>query len=74
MKIEVYYRFGSPPLMVDADQVVIRANNGSVISAAATYGDGASVLHTRRDDPDFQQRLNELGIRDPDGVDSQQAG
>lgn len=62
VEITLKDRFGEKPIRLDADQVLIRQDNGTPIAVAATLGDSRTQVLTVFGMKDFRRRLAELGV------------
>ena len=55
---------GSAPIRIDANQVVVRQDNGTVIAVAAEYGIDRCQLVSHAGDDDFNDVLRKLSIKE----------
>lgn len=53
---------GTPPIVLDATQIIVRLDDGTPICAASHYGPDGSYAVARVGDTDFQQMLRALGV------------
>jgi hypothetical protein len=55
---------GAAPIRINANQVVVRQNNGTVVAVAAEYGTDRCQLISHAGDDDFNDVLIKLGIKE----------
>ena len=55
---------GVAPIRINANQIVVRQNNGTVIAVAAEYGIDRCQLVSHAGDDDFNDVLSKLSIKE----------
>lgn len=62
MKVLSYRRFGEPPQVIDAQVVIVQAENGDPIVLACEQNDPRVIVTAHVKDKDFNRLLRALGL------------